>query len=68
MLKYETFRTGYSVSYYRYGHGHRENGPSFIWHDGMMKWYQYGNKHRKEGHAVIYSYGSPEFWIRGKRC
>lgn len=42
---------------------HRDDGPSWIFTDGLQMWCTDGGRHREDGPAIIYADGT-QVWIK----
>ena len=56
-----------TVSCYKNGQRHREDGPAVEWKDGTKEWWLNGQRHREGGPAVEWSDGSKYWYKDGKR-
>jgi hypothetical protein len=56
-----------TVSYWRNGWRHREDGPAIEWSNGTKMWYRSGSLHRDDGPAVVYDLGTKEWWLHNRR-
>jgi hypothetical protein len=56
-----------SISYFKNGFLHREDGPARIFPEGYQGWHLEGKFHNLNGPARIYPNGSEEYWVYGKK-
>ena len=56
-----------TVTYYKNGKIHREDGPAVEYRDGTKEWWLNGNLHREDGPAVEWGNGYKEWWIDGEQ-
>ena len=54
-----------SISYFKNGVLHREDGPARIYKDGGKFWYINGKRHREDGPASEYGNGDKHWFING---
>jgi len=55
-----------SLSYYKEGKLHREDGPAIEHLNGKKEWWVNGELHREEGPAVEYPNGDKIYYLKGK--
>jgi hypothetical protein len=55
-----------TVSYFKNGDYHREDGPAFIGDNGYQEWQIKGKYHNLSGPARVWKDGKKEYWIDGE--
>ena len=56
-----------SISFYKNGKRHRDDGPAIIRSNRYQAWYKNDQRHRDDGPAVIYADGNEAWYKNGQR-